>query len=102
MKKTCWLAFFVGFSVVLGIFLINLTLFHNHLYAETTLVVHVSESSDTVTVEDFNGNLWQFKGIDDWYVGDVCSVLFDSKGTSEIKDDEIVKVKYSGYMDGWQ
>lgn len=74
----------------------------SHLYSLTTVVTYVSEANDTVTVKDFNGNLWQFKGVEDWDEGDICSCVMDSKGTNLIKDDEIVSTHYSGYFKGWQ
>lgn len=70
-------------------------------YPITTVVYDVSEATDTVTVIDFNGNLWQFKRVEDWNVGDICSCLMNSKGTELIKDDEIVKTHYSGWFEGW-
>lgn len=69
---------------------------YEHLYPLSTIVYDVCEENDIVTIEDFNGNLWQFSGVEDWRKGDICAVIFDSKGTEEIKDDEIIKVRYSG------
>ena len=54
-----------------------------------------------MTVEDFNGNLWQFDGAEDWVEGDICTLIMNSKGTEEIKDDTIISVHYSGYFEGW-
>lgn len=71
-------------------------------YPLTTVVYDVSKATDTVTVIDYNGNLWQFKGVEDWTVDDVCSCIMNSKGTALIKDDEIVKVQYSGWLEGWK
>lgn len=71
-------------------------------YPMTAIVYNISEATDTVTIKDFNGNLWQFKGVEDWAVNDICSCIMNSKGTVYIKDDEIVKVRYSGYLEGWQ
>jgi len=71
-------------------------------YPLTTVVYNVSEATDTVTVVDFNGNLWQFKGVEDWQVGDICSCIMNSKGTELIKDDEVKKERYSGYFEGWK
>jgi len=71
------------------------------LYGMTAVVTHISEATDTVTIKDFNGNLWQFKGVEDWALNDVASCVMDGKGTALIKDDVIVKVRYSGYFDGW-
>jgi len=77
--------------------------YHNtkNLYGMTAVVTHVSQATDTVTIEDFNGNLWQFKGAEDWAIDDVVSCIMDNRGTALIKDDYIVKVQYSGYFEGW-
>ena len=84
--------------IVLGI----ISLKHSeNLYGLTTVVFDVSYATDTVTVEDFNGNLWQFDGVEDWVKGDICTLVMDSKGTAEIKDDTIISVHYSGYFEGW-
>lgn len=73
-----------------------------NLYPLTTVVVAVSPANDTVTVKDFNGNLWQFKGTEDWEVDTIASCIMDSKGTPLIKDDEIIKVHYNGWFQGWE
>lgn len=87
----------------LGVFVGQNTLTKaKNLYSLTTIVLEVSPYNDTVTVQDFNGSLWQFKGVEDWDAGDVCSCLMDSKGTPEIKDDEIVSARYCGYFSGWK
>lgn len=70
-------------------------------YSMTTIVVGVSRPTDTVTVRDYNGNLWQFKGAEDWIVNDVCSCVMDNKSTEQVKDDEIISVHYDGYFAGW-
>ena len=84
--------------VIFGI--INLKFFEG-FYGLTTIVFNVSYSTDIVTVEDFNGNLWQFDGAEDWTEGDICTLIMNSKGTAEIKDDTIISVHYSGYFEGW-
>ena len=71
---------------------------NGNLYAETAIVREIDYATDTVTVECFNGNLFSFSDCDDWAEGDICSMLMDSKGTSEVTDDEILSVKYSGYV----
>lgn len=70
------------------------------LYPHTAVVSSIDCESDIVTVEDFNGNLWEFIGVEDWNCGDICSMIMDTKGTDDdITDDEIVSVKYSGYIE---
>lgn len=75
----------------------------NNTYATTGLVTKVDFKNDVVTVEDYNGFIWQFSGCEDWLVDDICTMTMDSNGTAEILDDEIVSCRYSGYMEGgWQ
>lgn len=99
---------FVGTFVLIcitGILMLSCILMSNekkNLYPLTTVVYNISEATDTVTVEDYNGNLWQFKGVEDWNLDDICTCIMDSKGTLLIKDDEIVKVRYNGWFEGWK
>lgn len=75
---------------------------HTSQYPMTTVVVDVSEPNDTVTCRDFNGNLWQFSGVEDWVVGDVASLLMDDAGTPMIKDDIVLDARYDGWFAGWE
>ena len=70
-------------------------------YPLTTVVVDVDRMEDVVTVIDFNGNEWQFDGCEDWFVGDVCSMVMDDMNTDIVYDDEIVDLRYDGWLDGW-
>ena len=70
-------------------------------YALTTQVVQVDYENDLVVCEDFNGNLWEFEGTEDWMYGDIASLVMNDMGTPEIYDDEIVSARYSGYFDGF-
>lgn len=63
-------------------------------YPETGKVVSIS--GDAVTVETSTGNLFEFYGSEDWFVGDIVSMIMDSCGTANVKDDVIITVKYSG------
>lgn len=69
------------------------------LYALTTVVTEVNESTDTVVCVDATGNEWEFDGVEDWSIGDIASLAMNDKGTPEIYDDEIINVKYGGWMD---
>lgn len=86
-----------GWALLFGINRHNI----KNLYGMTAIVTNVSQDTDTVTIEDFNGNLWQFEGTEDWAINDVVSCIMDSQGTALIKDDVIIKVQYSGYFEGW-
>ena len=70
-------------------------------YPMTTKIVETDRENDVVVCEDFNGNLWEFEGCEDWQVGDVASLLMNSKGTASIFDDEIVTARYNGTFEGW-
>ncbi len=68
------------------------------VYAITTVVVELDNSEDTVTCQDFNGNLWVFYGVEDWMVGDVATLMMWDAETSTIYDDEILHAYYSGWL----
>ena len=71
-------------------------------YALTTQVVQVDYENDVVVCQDFNGNLWEFEGTEDWMYGDIASLVMNDMGTPEIYDDEIVAPpRYGGYFDGF-
>lgn len=63
-----------------------------HLYPLTTTVTEIE--NETVTVEDSNGNLWSFNGVEDWQVGDGCALIMHDNSTSEIMDDTIISTRY--------
>lgn len=64
----------------------------SHLYPLSTTVTEIK--NDTVTVEDSNGNLWSFNGVEDWEVGDGCALIMNDNSTSEIIDDTIISTRY--------
>ena len=66
-------------------------------YPLSTVVVSVE--NDVVTVEDFNGNLWEFESAEDWAEGDICAMIMNDCGTEEIHDDEILMTRYCGWVD---
>ena len=70
----------------------------HQLYALTTVVVNVDYNNDVVTVEDFNGFLWEFEGCEDWYEGDCCAMVMDDMGTDLIFDDEILSTRYNAWI----
>lgn len=72
-----------------------------NLYALTTQVVQVDYKNDVVVCQDFNGDLWEFEGCEDWLYGDIASMVMNDKGTPVKYDDEIVSVRYGGWLDGF-
>lgn len=66
----------------------------NRYYPETGKVVEIC--NDTVSVETYTGNVFEFYGSEDWMIGDCISLIMDGCGTAEVNDDVIITVKYSG------
>jgi hypothetical protein len=50
---------------------------------------------------DFNGNEWMYEGVEDFDCGDIVAAIMEERGTPTIYDDEIVMIRYAGYMEGW-
>lgn len=72
---------------------------YNGMYAKSAVVVEVDYENDVVTVEDFNGNLWEFEGCEDWLTGDVCAmVMYDNDTPETIYDDIILDMRYDGWI----
>lgn len=68
----------------------------NHdYYPMTTVVREIDIKNDVVTVENNNGHLYAFTGVEDWQVGDICSLMLDNNGTESIFDDIILKAIYN-------
>lgn len=68
----------------------------NDYYPMTTIVREIDNKNDIVTVENNNGELFQFTGIEDWQINDICSLMLDNNGTENIYDDIIIKTIYDG------
>lgn len=85
-------------SILLQMFLSGQLPGNSRIYPETAIVTELDYATDTVTVECFNGNLFSFYGTEDWAEGDICSMLMNDNGTPIVYDDEILSVKYSGYI----
>ena len=63
----------------------------NDYYPMTTIVREIDNKNDIVTVENNDGELFQFIGIEDWQINDICSLMLDNNGTENIYDDIIIK-----------
>lgn len=84
-------------ALILSAFLIGKKQNNSNYYSLTTAVISVDYNTDTVEVEDCNGNIWAFTGCEDWQVEDTCSLIMSDKGTQNIHDDEIISAKYSAF-----
>lgn len=69
-----------------------------NLYPTCGIVTEVNYTENMVTFTDFNGNSWSFYGTEDWIAGDIASAIMDKMGTDIIYDDEVLSVRYCGYI----
>lgn len=65
------------------------------IYAATMKVTAID--NDVVEMETATGFVYEWEGADDYEVGDLVSLIMDSKGTEEIVDDEILSMRYAGW-----
>lgn len=71
----------------------------NGYRARAAVVVDIDAAADVVTVEDGEGLLWEFYGVEDWEIGDVAALLMDDSGTPDyILDDAIISATYAGIL----
>lgn len=99
-----WVSFFlcVAFfaAVPIAAFVPKVAEPEHNLYPMAAMVCELEEENDLVVIEDFNGNLWEFDGVEDWMVGDVCAVLMNDNATPDnICDDVIEQVRYCGVLE---
>lgn len=69
------------------------------LYPETMIVTEIDETQDLVTLECANGNQFQFYGVEDYFEGDLVSLIMYNNGTAEVYDDMILSARYAGTVD---
>ena len=74
-----------------------------NIYADCGLIMEepeeIEESFYKVTITMQNGNSFSFISEDgDWSRGDLVSAMFDSNGTENVIDDEIISCRYSGWI----
>lgn len=71
------------------------------LYATTFVVIETRKTDDTVILTDMtSGHKYSFYGIEDWEVGDIATCIMSDNGTEDyIYDDQILTVKYEGWIE---
>ena len=68
------------------------------MYPAVGVVFDIDYENNLVIFEDYTQNLWAIEGIEDWEIGDIGALLMDDMDTESIYDDEIVFVRYAGFM----
>ena len=67
------------------------------IYPDTFIITGLDYANDIIILEDANGFIWEYEGIEDLFIGDMVSVLMDNNNTENITDDIILKLTYSGW-----
>lgn len=68
------------------------------IYPMALYVVEVNHEEDVVVLGDGNGEEWIWEGAEDWMVGDVAGAIVEDNNTRCIYDDELVTLRYCGYI----
>ena len=71
-------------------------------YPQTFVVDSVNHEQNYMVLIDFNGNEWIWEDVEDFDRGDIVAAIMEERGTSTIYDDEIVMIRYAGYMESWE
>lgn len=71
-------------------------------YPVLAVIMETNTETDTFTIMTLpDENLWIESEIEDWSAGDlVACVLYDNGTLDDFEDDEIVAIRYVGYVDG--
>lgn len=69
------------------------------VYPLTGKIVSIDYAEDLVVFVDGGGTLWEFYGVEDYFVGDFISCIVWNAGTLKIYDDEIIDVVYAGVFE---
>lgn len=95
MKK---IAVALMFAVLMFVMCVMVANAESAIYPTCGVVIEIDEVKNLVYVEDFVGNVWTFYGVEDWAVGDIAAMIMDTMGTECIKDDEIIDIRYCGWV----
>ena len=75
---------------------------NEEIYPRTMIVDEINAETNTVILVDSVGYEWEFEGVEDWEVGDICSCIMNTNGTENIGDDIIVDTKYNGRIEDFK
>lgn len=64
------------------------------IYSAAGLVSEINEIENTITIEDFDGNLWSVYSDQKYNIGTLCALSLSDNATAEIEDDIVLEVKY--------
>lgn len=88
-------------AIVAGLALSGVPCAHAEILPQLYIVAEVNHADDCFTISDFNGNMLEMPGAEDWMVGDMAAAIVDNHGTGMPADDQILEIRYCGWLDGW-
>ena len=96
MRKTTR-GFLILFAMMF-LFGVAVHLYYNFAEDRYPLLVKVVENIDGIlTLEDRNGNWWEWEEDDEWNVGDYAVCVVNDRATpDDLRDDVIEKLDYTG------
>ena len=69
-----------------------------NLYPNTAIVKSVDYASDNFIISTSTGIEYTLKGVEDWEVGDLASLLmYDVGSDGDITNDLVIELRYSGF-----
>lgn len=86
------------FNTILTLAIVFTFTLNFNYYSTVGRVVGYDTLSDTLFIKS-DGHIWEYAEIQDWDINDMCSMVFCDNGTEEIEDDEVVYMRYIGYLD---
>lgn len=99
MKKS-YLVTKVIISFLVVAFIIMSVYVLGNFYPRTAMITEIDEANNIITLTCSNGNVFSTKReIEDFMVGNICSMLMYDCGTEYVCDDKVVVLKYDGYLE---
>jgi hypothetical protein len=69
-----------------------------NLYPNTAVVTAIDYGKDSFTVVTSTNISYTLKGVEDWEVGDLASLLmYDIGGDGDITNDLVIELRYTGF-----
>jgi hypothetical protein len=69
-----------------------------NLYPNTAVVTAIDYNTDFFEVSTSTGISYTLKGVEDWEVGDLASLLmYDIGGDGDITNDLVIELRYTGF-----
>ena len=83
--------------LVIAFFCFAIVLYY-FCYPMTGFIVEIDYDQDLIVIEDANGFLWEWQGIEDYSINDIVSMLMFSNFSKTIFDDSIILIRFSGFQ----